>query len=109
MEEKYRGKLPLLRKWRSIARSLAMVIKKLYPEAEVYLIGGAAEGRITVNSDIDIAVVFNRDLSRRDRVEILARIWDAADAVTPMYYPLELHILTPRELAKLEGRKVKLS
>ncbi len=79
--------------------------KEALPRAEVYLIGGAAEGRITVDSDIDIAVVFNRDLSRRDRVETLTRIWEAADAATPMYYPLELHILTPRELAKLKEDK----
>ena len=106
--EKYRNRLLLLREWRHIAYSVAKAVKKLYPEAEVYLIGGVAENRITINSDIDIAIVFKSDLSRDDRINILTHIWEAIDNTIPMYYPLEIHIFSTNEFMKLKGKKIKL-
>ncbi|ADM27631.1 DNA polymerase beta subunit [Ignisphaera aggregans DSM 17230] len=41
-------KLQLLRRWRNVVEIVARVVGELYPEAEVYLFGGAAEGRLTV-------------------------------------------------------------
>ncbi len=109
MERRYRSRLLLLREWKRVVEHVARAVEKLYPEAEVYLIGGAAEGRLTVHSDIDVAVVFYRSLSWRDRVEVLERIWEALENEVPMYYPLEIHVLESRELTKLRGRKVKLT
>ena len=48
MEREYKSRLLLLRKWRNIVHDIIKIVKKLYPEAEVYLIGGAAENRITI-------------------------------------------------------------
>jgi len=65
LERMYRNRLLLLREWRDIAYRIARIVKNLYPEAKVHLIGGIAENRITVNSDIDIAVVFKNRVKWR--------------------------------------------
>jgi len=52
-----------LRMWRDVAAKVAETVGSLYPQAEIYLIGGAAEGRLTALSDVDTAVVFSRELS----------------------------------------------
>lgn len=109
MERKYRSRLLLLREWRSVVRSILQAVEGLYPEAEVYLIGGVAENRTTVNSDVDIAIVFKSSLSKNSRISILTRIWESIEDAVPMYYPLEIHVLDVNEFAKLKGRKVKLS
>ena len=109
MERKYRNRLLLLREWRRIIYSVVKAVKKLYPEAEVYLIGGVAENRITIESDVDIAIVFKSSLSRDSRIGILTRIWDEIDGTVPMYYPLEIHVLSINEFMKIKGRKIKLS
>jgi len=48
LEREYKSRLLLLRKWRNIVHDIIKIVKKLYPEAEVYLIGGATENRITI-------------------------------------------------------------
>ena len=108
MEKKYRSRLILLREWRSIVHNVARIVKQLYPEAEIYLIGGVAENRITVYSDIDIAVIFKTELNRDKRIDVLTRIWESIDNVIPMYYPLEIHILDIKEFTKIKGKKIKL-
>jgi len=108
LEKKYRSRLILLREWRSIVHNVARTVKQLYPEAEIYLIGGVAENRITVYSDIDIAVIFKTKLSRDERIDVLTRIWESIDNVIPMYYPLEIHILDIKEFTRIKGKKIKL-
>jgi len=56
-------RLQSLRRWRDVAAKVAETVGSLYPQAEVYLIGGASEGRLTALSDVDVAVVFSRELS----------------------------------------------
>jgi len=104
----YRSRLLLLREWRSVAYRIARIVKNLYPEAEVYLIGGVAENRITVNSDIDIAIVFKTELNRNERVDILTHIWELMDNIIPLYYPIEIHILNISEFKKVRSKKIKL-
>ena len=67
------GRLKLLKEWRRVTLKAAAAIKRLYPQAEIYLFGGAAEGRLTVLSDIDLAVVFDDEKTSGDGV--LATIW----------------------------------
>jgi hypothetical protein len=57
----------------------AAAIKTVYPDAEVYVFGGAAEGRLTVLSDVDVAVVFDRIPGKR--AGVLARIWEAVHLI----------------------------
>ena len=109
MVKKYKHRLLLLRDWRNVAINVASAVKKLYPEAEIYLIGGVAENRTTIYSDIDIAVVFKKKLNRHKRVDILATIWGSIDGIVPMYYPLEIHVLDLEEFTRIKGRKISLS
>ena len=102
------GRLRLLSKWRSITARAARAIKRSYPEVEIYLFGGAAEDRLTIMSDIDLAVVLEDP--PRDRSGLLARIWELLEEEgIPPYYPLEVHILSKREFEKLRGSKVRLA
>jgi len=103
-------KLQLLRRWRNVAEIVARVARELYPEAEVYLFGGAAENRLTVLSDIDIAIVFRKPLDLEERAEIVSTIWEKLEEYgVPPYYPLHLVVLSRSELEKLRGAKIRIS
>jgi len=88
-----------LRRWRDYAERVARAARDVLGDVRVYVIGGVAEGRVTVLSDIDILIVASRRLDpadrRRFRVEILERAinryglpWDA---------PVELHLISEGE------------
>jgi len=103
-------KLQLLRRWRNVVEIVARVVGELYPEAEVYLFGGAAEDRLTVLSDIDIAIVFKKPLDLEKQAEIASRIWDKLEEYgVPPYYPLHLVVLSESEFEKLRGAKIRIS
>ncbi|MCD6488511.1 MAG: nucleotidyltransferase domain-containing protein [Desulfurococcales archaeon] len=107
MARKIKGKLSMLREWRKVVQEAAKVIKKIYPDAEIYVIGGAAENRLTIHSDIDLAVIFKeRDI---EKAEVLARIWEALEDKIPIYYPLEIHILHQKDLCRIRGKVVKIA
>ncbi len=108
MGRKLRSRLLLLREWRSVVRKVASIVGELYPDAKVYLIGGVAEGRATVLSDVDLVVAFERSLSMEERAEALARIWESIEEEVPMYYPLEILILGASELSRIKGKKVRM-
>ncbi|MEM4970932.1 MAG: nucleotidyltransferase domain-containing protein [Sulfolobales archaeon] len=102
------GRLRLLSMWRSIVVRAARAIKRAYPDAEIYVFGGAAEDRLTIMSDIDLAVVLENPPG--DSSELLANIWGLLEEEgIPLYYPLEVHILSRRDFERLKGSKVKLT
>ena len=82
-----------LRRWMDYALKVAKAARDVLGDVRVYVVGGVAEGRTTVLSDIDILIVAEsipRD-KKRLYVEILERAinsyglpWDA---------PVELHIV----------------
>ena len=109
MGRKVHSRLRMLKQWRKIVEKAASTINKLYPEAELYVTGGAIEGRLTVNSDIDILVVFSREMSWREKVEVLAKIWEKLEEEIPEHYILEIHILDKNEASKIKCRKIKLT
>ncbi len=102
-------RLTLLREWRSVLDEVVSVDKEAYPEAEIYLMGGATENRLTVYSDIDLAIVFRKRLDHRERTEILEKIWEKLEGKIPIYYPLHIIILGENELKKLKGTKKKIT
>jgi len=82
-----------LRRWTKYAESIARAARDILGEnVEVYVIGGVAEGRTTILSDIDILIV--ADMLPRDRKglygEILGRAIDVYGL--PWDAPVELHI-----------------
>ena len=63
--------------------------------------GGAAEDRLTVLSDIDILIVLPRGPGFREAAGLRARILEAAEKLgLPLYAPVELHIVGEEELEK---------
>ncbi len=95
----------MLSEWRKVVKIAKEIINELYPNAEIYLIGGVAEDRLTIYSDIDLLVVLDKGV---DRIEVLTRIWDKLFEKIPLYYPLEIHIVTKDEFSKFKGKKIKL-
>ncbi|BDC18586.1 nucleotidyltransferase domain-containing protein [Acidianus sp. HS-5] len=83
-----------LRRWREYAEEVAKAVHDIEPNAEVYIIGGVAEDRITVLSDIDILIVVKRKLTGKERRDlsksILIRAMDFYDL--PFDAPVELHV-----------------
>jgi hypothetical protein len=46
--------------WRDHIANLSDAVKKVLPDAEVYLFGSALEGELTANSDVDVLIVSER-------------------------------------------------
>jgi len=100
-----------LLKWRSYLPVLVEAVKQvLGNNVEIYVFGSAVEGRLTVDSDIDIAIVVD-DVPRSgvERAKILDRIWRIMESRgVPWWYPFEIHLMTREELKLLrEARFVK--
>jgi len=97
-----------LLRWRSYLPILVEAVKRVLGEdVEVYVFGSAVEGRLTIDSDIDVAVVVEElPGSASRRVGILNRIWRIMeDNGVPWWYPFEIHLMTREELKLL--REVK--
>ena len=95
--------------WRKAARTVASVAKQLYPEAKVYVIGGAAEDRLTAISDLDILIVLPWDPNPRERLEIKKRILlEAFEKGLPWDYPIDLHITGPKGLQQYQKHTKKM-
>jgi predicted nucleotidyltransferase len=104
--------LKALAQWRELATTVARAVKEVRPDAEVYVVGGAAESRLTVLSDIDIAVVLPEEPSREEAVGIIEEIFQRAEELgLPLYAPVEIHVVGPQGFQKLtrRGKAVKLS
>jgi len=88
-----------LKNWKHYVGLLAKSVKEVLPEVEIYVIGGAAENRLTILSDIDVLVVTSKPLDvsecRRLKADI---IWNAEKHGFPWDYPVEIHIISKREL-----------
>ncbi len=90
------GFLELLRTWRRVAVMAACVVEELGLGARVYVVGGAAEDRLTALSDLDVVVVLPREPRGRERLETKMKIMRALfDRGLPLDYPLELHVTGP--------------
>lgn len=87
-----------LKNWRGAVEAVAKAAKGLGLEIDMYVVGGAAEDRLTVRSDVDVLVCVNAvsggelgELRRRILIEAMDRHglpWD---------YPIELHIIPKGE------------
>jgi len=104
-----RRRLKYLRVWREAVKAVARAVKDLDPLAEVYVVGGAAENRLTVLSDIDIVVIPSRPLdseaANRLRREVYARVTDFYNL--PWDYPVEIHVMQREEFEEAFLRRGK--
>ncbi|MEM3552715.1 MAG: nucleotidyltransferase domain-containing protein, partial [Candidatus Bathyarchaeia archaeon] len=53
-------KFKILLKWRSLLPKLLNAVKKVIPDAEVYIFGSALKNKLTANSDIDVLIVSDK-------------------------------------------------
>jgi hypothetical protein len=101
-----------LRRWREYARAIARAARDLVPNARVYVIGGVAEDRTTVLSDIDILIIIPDTASankRRLYVDIMVRAMDLYGL--PWDAPVELHIIgegEARDYLEHSGRAIEI-
>jgi len=94
--------------WRRYVRTVSEAVKKVAPEVRVYVAGGAAEDRLTIESDIDVLVVLPHKVDLEEATELHAKILGEVERLKmPPYAPVELHIISDREL-KEYARKGKV-
>jgi predicted nucleotidyltransferase len=96
--------------WRCYVALLAEAAREVLGGTEVYVFGSAVEGRLTADSDIDVAVVMQSPpVEGSRRAELTARILEAAERRgVPWWYPFEIHLLLPGGLELLEARFVRV-
>jgi len=106
-----RDRFEHLRRWREYALKVAKAARDVLGDVRVYVVGGIAEGRTTVLSDIDILIVAEnipRD-KKRLYVEILERAIDSYRL--PWDAPVELHIVGEKDAErymKYLGKRVEI-
>jgi len=102
-----------LRRWREYAEKVAKAARVVAGDVEVYVIGGVAEGRTTVLSDIDVLIVVKRISAEEKKtlyVEILEKAID--EYGLPWDAPVELHIIDEdgaREYLRQARKSVRVS
>jgi len=95
----------LLKRWRELAELVARACRETLSSRcmRVLVVGGAAEGRLTVLSDIDIVIVVpNPSLKNIDTKLAIRR--RAEELGLPLEAPIDLKILTEPELEELKRR-----
>jgi predicted nucleotidyltransferase len=102
-----------LLKWREYVRVLAESAREVFGgDVEIYLFGSAVEGRLTVDSDIDVAIVVREvPKSGIERATLIDSVWRKMESRgVPWWYPFEIHLLTREELPLLRDSKlIKIS
>jgi len=90
-------------------KAVARAVQDLDPLAEVYIVGGAAEDRLTVLSDVDVLVVISRTLDSKSLNEFRRAIYARAVDIynLPWDYPLEIHITTKEEFDEAFAKRRK--
>jgi len=91
--------LRYLRILREAVKAVARAVQGLDPLAEVYIVGGAAEGRLTVLSDVDVVVVTSKALDSESLNHLRRAIYTRAVDIynLPWDYPLEIHVMSREE------------
>lgn len=99
-------RLRLLREALDRLCEVICVLENLDFRAEFYLVGGAAENRLTVMSDVDIVVVLEHEPSFEEAVQIREKILEAlGEAGIPLYLPIDFHIVGPESLRRYRTAK----
>jgi len=92
-----------LRMWRKAAKAIANAVKDLGLNATVYVVGGAAENRLTVLSDVDVAIVLCEELYPEKVKEIRRQVMRIAidKYELPWDYPVDIHVMSCEEFRKM--------
>ena len=97
----------LLKKWRDFATAIAKACTDLLDKncLGVYVVGGAAEDRLTVLSDIDIVITVDRP-SFKNIDTILAIKRKAEQLGLPPEAPIDLKVMTQKEFQELTEKGI---
>jgi predicted nucleotidyltransferase len=96
----------MLREWRKWIPRVVDVIKQLYPDAEIYIVGSVAEDNYIATSDLDLLIVTNNPpRTPREEAEAKTKIEELANL--PIHHPLEIHFTDRREKEKWLKRSRK--
>jgi len=98
-------KLELLKRWREFSLIVAKAAKEILRDSlkAVYVVGSIAEGKATVYSDIDIAIVVNSIELKNIDVAIDIKL-KAEELGLPINTPLDIKIITEDEFRKYLGK-----
>ncbi len=100
-------RLRLLKRWRELVPLVAKACRDVLKEecVRIYVVGGAAEDRLTVLSDIDVVIIVgNPELKN---LGTLIRIKRRAEELgVPPELPLDIKIMTEKELRTLAKKGV---
>ena len=94
----------IIRKWKELLPCIRESVLKVLPDSELYIIGSVAKGTYDSASDFDLLVVVNKELDRRQRVELLARIYEEFEKCGDPRFPLEIHFAKRGDEKKYEER-----
>jgi len=90
--------LESLKNYEEVARKVKEIVRRIDPEAEVYVFGSVVRGKYTAASDIDVLVVTKKVGERyRMMVEVYRRV----------KAPVELHVTTPERFSSWYRRFIK--
>ena len=90
--------LEQFRDYMGVAREVKDIVKRVDPNARVYVFGSVVRGRYTASSDIDILVVMERI---EDRHRVMTEVYKRVKA------PIELHITTSEKLSSWYKRFIE--
>ena len=90
-----------LKNWRKAVEAIVKAVEDLRLDAEVYVVGGAAEGRLTILSDVDVLVCVKKEGEdlRELRKQILVKAMDKYGL--PWDYPVEIHVHPVKECLEI--------
>jgi len=97
-------RLKELLSWRKLLPIVRDSVREVLGNRPVYVFGSAVRGELTVDSDIDIAIIVDKvPESARERVRIIDEIWRRMeDRGVSFFYPFELHLMSESDKRMLE-------
>ena len=107
-EEAWRGirlrKLKELLRWMYWAHVIRQAALELLGPVDVYVFGSVVEGKHTVDSDLDIAIVMpEAPKSAGEEMRIVCEVLDRAEEKgLPWWFPADMHIMDEEELEVLK-------
>lgn len=86
-----------LKNYMEVVHEVRDIIRKIDPDARVYVFGSLVRGKFTASSDIDLIVVTEK-VERK--YEMMVRVYKASEA------PIKLHVVTPKGFCGIRGSQV---
>ncbi|MEM1525313.1 MAG: nucleotidyltransferase domain-containing protein [Nitrososphaerales archaeon] len=98
-------RVEMIKNWKEYVINIYFAVKKILPNASVYIFGSVVKNEIVGGSDIDILII-SKSIQKEnlERVKIKRKIEELTNL--PPYHPFEFHIVNEDE-AKLYFKKIK--